>query len=74
MVFLTFHVDASNARIDQEEERERNRQLEIQEAIQKRNERRDRNKVDDPSIPITSVPPKVIMVKPLNPNISTLHM
>ena len=38
-VFLTIRVNASNARIDQDEERERKRQLEIQEAKQRRDER-----------------------------------
>ena len=39
IVFLTVRVNATNARIDQEAERERKRQIEIQEAKQKRNER-----------------------------------
>ena len=39
IIFLTFRVDVSNARIDQEEDRERRRNLEIQDAIEKRNKR-----------------------------------
>ena len=42
IVFLTNRVNASNARIDQETERERKRQLEIQAAIKKRDERKAR--------------------------------
>ena len=39
IVFLTFRVDATTARIDQEADRERRRQLEIQEAKERRNRR-----------------------------------
>ena len=39
MVFLTMHVNTTNARIDQDAERERKRQLEIQDAKRRRNER-----------------------------------
>ena len=39
MVFFTLRVNATNARIDQEAERERKRQLEIQDAKQRRNKR-----------------------------------
>ena len=39
ITFLTYRVNDTNARIDQDEERERKRQIEIQEAKQRRNER-----------------------------------
>ena len=39
MVFLTLHVNATNARIDQDAERERKRQLEIQDTKWRRNQR-----------------------------------
>ena len=39
ITFLTFRVNETNGRIDQDEERERKRQLEIQDAKQRRNER-----------------------------------
>ena len=51
IVFLTFRVNATNVRIDQDEERERKRRLEIQDAIRRRNERLYFTSLQDASEP-----------------------
>ena len=53
IVFLTFRVNAENMRVNQDEERERKRQLEIQDAMRRRNARMEnsrRNVVDPEGI------------------------
>ena len=68
IVYLTFHVDATNIRIDQEADREIRRQEEIQEAIERRKERdtRKRLREGNQNIPMATLP-KVIVVKEYKP-------
>ena len=77
LVFLTVRVNEVNARVDQNEERERKRQLEIKDAIKRRNERLANHSIIDEqqednfqnNIPVkTSSVTKLIYVKEYCPH------